>query len=318
MCTKGGPDTKLCAVSVDLDEVPFYHQIHGLPPPDETNAHLVFDVALARLEDLARSFGMPLTFFVIGSTVLRRENAAKLRALALAGHELGNHTFGHRYDLTRLEGGAMKAEIDEGQDAIERATGTRPAGFRAPGYTVTDELLGLVENAGFLYDSSVFPCPFYWSAKGLALAAIRLRKRRSQSVLDTPKVLLAPTRPYRMGHPYWKRGGGLWELPVQVTRVLRLPFIGTSLTTAGPRIARALTRGVLGEPLVNLELHGIDVLEAKDGLDALAKHQLDVKIPLRRKLETFRVVLETLRDAGYRFATLADCARMFDARGRGP
>jgi peptidoglycan/xylan/chitin deacetylase (PgdA/CDA1 family) len=314
---KGGPDSKLCAVSVDLDEIPFYHRIHGLSPPGEESAHLVFDVALARLEDLARSFAMPLTFFVIGSTVERTENAAKLRALVAAGHELGNHTFGHRYDLTRLDGAAMKAEIDEGQDAIERATGTRPLGFRAPGYTVTDELLGLVENAGFLYDSSVFPCPLYWGAKGLALAAIRLRKRRSQSVLDSPRVLLAPTRPYRMGHPYWNRGGGLWELPVQVTRVLRLPFIGTSLTMAGPRMARELARGVLGEPLVNLELHGIDVLEAKDGLAPLARHQLDAKIPVRRKLETFAAVLETLRDSGYRFVTLADAARMCDAESAG-
>jgi hypothetical protein len=300
---------RLCAVSVDLDEIPFYHQIHGIAPPGAASENLVFDVALLRLEDFARSFEMPLTFFVIGSTVQRDENASRLKALAGAGHELGNHTQGHKYDLTRLDGAEMKSEIEGAQQAIERATGTRPVGFRAPGYTVNDELFGLLESTGFLYDSSVFPCPAYWAAKGLAMSAIRLRGRRSKSILDTPRVLLAPTRPYHIGHPYWTRGGGLFELPVQVTRVLRLPFIGTSLTLAGPRAARELARGVVGEPLVNLELHGIDVLDEGDGLKELAPHQPDVKIPQKRKLEALSGVVATLRDAGYRFVTLAEAAR---------
>ena len=118
-----------------------------------------------------------------------------------------------------------------------------------------------------------------------------------------------------MGRPYWKRGEGLWELPVQVTRVLRLPFIGTTLTTAGPRMARYLTQGVLGETLINLELHGIDVLDTSDGLESLAQHQLDVKIPVRRKLDTFAAVFEKIRDSGYRFATLKEGARMCGAAG---
>jgi hypothetical protein len=90
---------------------------------------------------------------------------------------------------------------------------------------------------------------------------------------------------------------------------LRLPFIGTSLTMAGPRAARELTRGVVGEPLVNLELHGIDVLDSGDGLTSLAKHQPDVNMPYKRKLEALAAVLQTLQDAGYRFVTLADAAR---------
>ena len=101
----------------------------------------------------------------------------------------------------------------------------------------------------------------------------------------------------------------MWELPVQVTSVLRLPFIGTSLTIAGPRAARELARGVIGEPLVHLELHGIDVLDAGDGLAGLAKHQQDLNISHRRKLETLTAVVETLRDAGYRFVTLAEAVR---------
>jgi peptidoglycan-N-acetylglucosamine deacetylase len=302
---------KLCAVSVDLDEIPFYHQIHGLDAPVGASAHAVFDVALERLAEFSRSQAVPLTLFVIGSTLERKENGVKLRTLADTGHELGNHSFGHRYDLTRLDGATMRNEIAFAQEAIERATGRRPVGFRAPGYTVSDELLGLIEHAGFLYDSSVFPCPVYWAAKGVAISAIRLSGRRSHSVFDTPRVLTAPTRPYRIGHPYWKRGGGLLELPIQVTRGPRLPFIGTSITVGGPLVAEQLARAVVGEPLVNLELHGIDVLDVGDGLEQLVKHQHDVRVPHRRKLDALTAVVDTLRREGYKFVRLDDAARTF-------
>ena len=308
---QGEKGEKLCAVSVDLDEIPFYHQIHGLDAPGTASSNAVFDIALERLVEWARSLDVPLTLFVIGSTLERQENGKKLRALAEAGHELGNHTFGHRYDLTRLDGATMRNEIEFAQDAIERATGRRPVGFRAPGYTVTDELLGLIEHSGFLYDSSVFPCPVYWAAKGAAISAIRLRGRRSHSVLDTPRVLTAPTRPYRIGHPYWKEGGGLLELPIQVTRGARLPFIGTAVTVAGPLMARQLARTVAGEPLVNLELHGIDVLDTGDGLEQLVKFQHDVRIPHQRKLSALTAVIDTMREAGHRFVRLDEAARAF-------
>ena len=307
----GAGQPNLCAISVDLDEIPFYSQIHGLASQAEGSSHAVFDVALERLETFAKKEGLPLTLFVIGSTLERKENGDKLRALADAGHELGNHTFGHRYDLTRLDAATMRSEIAFAQDAIEKATGRRPVGFRAPGYTVTDELLGLVEHEGFLYDSSVFPCPVYWAAKATKISAIRLRGRRSESIVDTPRVLTAPQRPYRIGHPYWQKGGGLLELPVQVTRGLRLPFIGTSLTMAGPAVARELAHMVAGEPLVNLELHGIDVLDAEDGLEHLVKHQPDVRIPHQRKLDVLSAVVDTLRTAGHRFVRLDEAARAF-------
>jgi peptidoglycan-N-acetylglucosamine deacetylase len=308
---QSGNGAPLCAISVDLDEIPFYHQIHGLDAPGDASADAVFDVALERLAAWARTLEVPLTLFVIGSTLERKANGAKLRALADAGHELGNHTFGHRYDLTRLDGATMRNEIEFAQDAIEKETGRRPVGFRAPGYTVNDALLGLIEHSGFLYDSSVFPCPAYWGLKGLAISAIRLRGRRSHSVFDTPRVLTAPTRPYRIGHPYWKRGGGLIELPIQVTRGPRLPFIGTSVTVGGPLVAKQLARAVAGEPLVNLELHGIDVLDVSDGLEKLVKFQHDVRVPYERKLESLTAAVETLCEAGHRFVRLDEAARAF-------
>jgi len=92
---------------------------------------------------------------------------------------------------------------------------------------------------------------------------------------------------------------------------LRLPFIGTSLALLGPSAARLLTRSVLGAPLVNLELHGLDFLEARDVPEALLAVQPDLRVPVARKLATFGAVLELLRKHGYAAVRLDEAARAF-------
>jgi peptidoglycan-N-acetylglucosamine deacetylase len=303
--------TRLCAVSVDLDEIPNYFAIYGLPAPSGMASTLVYDVAVDRLTDLARSLAIPLTLFAVGSDLARPSAAAKLREACATGFEIANHSLDHRYDLVRLRRDQITRQVRGGASAIEEATGVAPVGFRAPGYTITDQVFEVLAELGVAYDSSVFPCPAYWVAKTAAIAMIAMRGRSSRSIVDTPAVLAAPTRPYRVGRPYWQRGRGLIELPVQVTRRLRLPFYGSPVTLWGPRVARLLARGCVGEPLVNLELHGIDVLDTSDGLQDLHAHQPDVRVPLARKLAALRAVVEELRNAGYQFVTLQAAATAF-------
>lgn len=303
---------KLAAVSVDLDEIHHYFEIHGLAAGEAGT--LVYDVAIDRLRGLADAARMPLTLFAIGRDLEREASRDRLRAAAGDGHEIGNHSLDHRYDLVRLGREEIGRQIDGGADAIEAACGARPVGFRAPGYTITDEVFDVLAERGIAYDASVFPCPAYWAAKATAIGLIRLRGRTSRSIVDTPNVLRAPTQPYRTGRPYWRSGSGVLEIPVQVTRGPRLPFIGTSVTLAGPTRARWLAKACVGEPLVNLELHGIDVLDASDGLEALRPHQVDVRVPRERKIDSILAACDELRGAGYAFVTMREAAAAFGAR----
>jgi peptidoglycan/xylan/chitin deacetylase (PgdA/CDA1 family) len=301
---------KLAAVSVDLDEIPNYFSIYGLEP-EGRGATAVYDVAVPRLLALSESAGVPLTLFAIGSDLARNEAAAALRQARDRGCELANHTLDHRYELTRLPREEIRAQIEGGIDAIVKATGERPIGFRAPGYTITDEVFEVLAELGVAYDSSVFPCPSYYGLKTAAIGWISLRGRTSHSIVDRPSVLFASTRPYRAGRPYWREGAGMLELPIQVTRGLRLPFIGTTVTVFGADRARMLTRMCIGEPLINLELHGVDVLDAEDGLEALRPHQLDVRVAKEKKLSALEAVFDELRKAGYAFVTMREAAEVF-------
>lgn len=303
---------RLAAVSVDLDEIHHYFEIHGLAAPVEA-ATLVYDVAIGRLRGLADAAQVPLTLFAIGRDLDRGASRVQLASVVDDGHEIGNHSLDHRYDLVRLGRAEIARQIEEGAEAIRGACGTKPSGFRAPGYTITDEVFDVLSELGVGYDASVFPCPAYWAAKATAIGIIGLRGRTSRSIVDTPNVLRAPTDPYRVGRPYWQTGSGLLEIPVQVTRGPRLPFIGTSVTLAGPTGARWLAKMCVGAPLVNLELHGIDVLDRTDGLDALEPHQPDVKIPHARKTEAILAAIAELKRAGYTFVTMREAARAFGA-----
>lgn len=299
----------LLAVSVDLDELRHYGAIHALEPGAVADG-LVYDRAVPRLADWAQQRGIPLTWFVVGRDLERAANAEAMARLASGGDELGCHSFSHHYDLTRRPALEMRTEIERGVSALQQAAGVKVAGFRAPGYVVNDTLLDVMRETGLTYDSSVFPCPAYYALKAGAIASMNARGKPSHAIVDVPEVLRAPTAPYRVGRPYWFRGTGIWEIPIQVTRRASLPFIGTSLTMAGALGARFLAQGVLGEPFVNLELHGLDALDVSDGLDALAKKQRDLRIPWSKKLDAIDAAVSVLQRKGY------GCVRMDELAAR--
>jgi peptidoglycan-N-acetylglucosamine deacetylase len=286
---------KLASVSIDLDEVPRYAAIHGLESPLGLAAHAVYERCVPRLTAWLEDESIRATFFAVGEDLERKENRTTIVSLHRAGHEIANHSYHHHYDLTRRAAGAIREEV-------ERC---------APGYTVSHALFGALEASGVEYDSSVFPCPSYYAAKVLALAAIKLRGRKSASVLDTPWALRAPRQPYRIGQPYWRTGEGLLELPIGVTS-MGLPYIGTSLVFGGQRITEHLTKQMLGMELINLELHGLDAADAlEDGLDAMVPYRTDLRRTAAAKLRTLGTAIRMIRQAGYELVTLQEAARRF-------
>ena len=280
----------------------------GTTPSLDTGAFL--GLAVSRLEALGRASDVPFTWFVIGRDLDDDHLAQELGELVLRGHEVANHSENHPYHLVNLPIDRMRAEIEVAALRIRERLGVAPRGFRAPGYALSDALVAVLKDAGYEYDSSLFPCPGYWLAKQLVLGAQRVRGRRGDAISGSLRAQFAPREPYRCGRPYFHRGHGLVELPIAVTRRLRLPVIGTSLSFAGPERARWLMRGVVGDRMIVLELHAIDVLDQSDGLSELARHQPDVAIPSARKLDTLEAVIGQLRASGYSFVTLSEAARV--------
>ena len=302
----------LVSVSVDLDAVECYFRIYALPgEPPEASRFAVLRRCLPRFAELFARHDVRATFFVVGRDLEQDgEGRARLADLARAGHELANHSYTHPYHLVRLSPTAMAEEVDRAHDLVATCSGMAPVGFRAPGYATHPVLVDLLCQRRYTYDSSAFPAIPYYLAKATVMGALRLAGRRSGSLLDSPRVLLAPREPYRpRPRAVYRRGElPILELPMAVTRGLRLPVYGTALVLAPGWLRQRLVASALAAPFFNLELHGIDLADAAgDGIpSALTARQRDLRVPLPRKLQALDATLRQARSAGARFVTLRE------------
>jgi GNAT superfamily N-acetyltransferase len=283
-------------ISVDLDDVACYHAIHGLPPPSEEQRGLVLERCLPRYLELFEELDVRATFFVIGRDLERDLAGAGVGARLLQealrrGHELGNHSYAHAYDLAKQPGLKIFEDIHR-CDCLLRSIGARPRGFRAPGYTHNRKLLEQVSALGYRYDSSRLPSPIYYLAKLGAISWMTARGAETVAMRRGWQSFIGPSRPHYMPKV------GLWEVPISVSPGLRLPMIGTFLLSGPQALAtQAAIRGFL-----HLELHGIDLADPGsesqpgDGYDrALCKKQPELRRSLESRRERLRALLKARR-----------------------
>lgn len=116
---------------------------------------------------------VPAAFFQVGRHV--RAFPATARAVAAAGHTIGNHTF-HHIKLHRRGPRRIAREIEDGHAAIADTTGVLPRAFRAPhGYR--NPFVGrVVRRLGY----RVFGWSFgVWDSDRPGTEEIRRRVRRN-------------------------------------------------------------------------------------------------------------------------------------------
>jgi len=84
--------------------------------------------------DVLEKENVKATFFMIGRQVYRYPNLVK--RIRNEGHTLGNHTQGHAYS-SRSTPAMTRAQIAEGQTAIQKVAGVRSTWIRPPGGSMT-------------------------------------------------------------------------------------------------------------------------------------------------------------------------------------
>ncbi len=108
-------------------------------------------VGVPRILDLLRSHGIRATFFVPGHTV--ESFPAETQAIVDAGHEVAHHSYAH-IDPSGQTPEEERADMERAWAVLERI-GVTPLGFRSPSADLSAATLELVEELGFLYDSSL-------------------------------------------------------------------------------------------------------------------------------------------------------------------
>ena len=112
---------------------------------------------VTQLLDLLARFNAHATFFVVGWVAKRQ--AALVRTIARAGHEIASHSWDHARVTTQTPL-AFRESIRRTKDVLEGITGEPVLGFRAPNFSIVhgrEWALDLLIEEGYRYDSSLFP-----------------------------------------------------------------------------------------------------------------------------------------------------------------
>jgi polysaccharide deacetylase family protein (PEP-CTERM system associated) len=133
---------------LDSDKVPGIEDWPGLPLCAEHNVD--------KLLQLFQDTGARATFFCLGWMAERMPHV--VRRCRAAGHEIGSHGYAHL--MARRDNRAVfRADIVRARQILEDITGAEVAGFRSPGFSVTNGntwFFDVVAEAGYRYDASVF------------------------------------------------------------------------------------------------------------------------------------------------------------------
>ena len=151
----GGAKCAVC-ITFDMDADSILHIAH---PKDSltrmsslSSLRYGPEVAVPRILKTYREYGIEQTFFVPAWCM---EQYPEIVDMILSeGHEIAHHGYIHEHpnELSREE---ERYWLQRGIEVIERMSGRRPRGWRAPLYNFSENSAELLAEEGFLYDASL-------------------------------------------------------------------------------------------------------------------------------------------------------------------
>ncbi len=193
-----------CVFTLDVED--WFH-ILDLPstPPLEQWGPLQSNVErnTRRMLAIFRQHEVKCTLFFLAWVAERWPQL--VREAVADGHEIASHGYAHELVYTITEQRFFD-DIRKAKDIIERAGGVEVKGYRCPGFSVTVEtpwFFDRVREAGYVYDSSVFPGSRGHGGLPSARPVPHVIATRHGDLVEFP-ISLADT----LGRPMYFFGGG--------------------------------------------------------------------------------------------------------------
>lgn len=151
------PNGARCAVAITFD-MDADSLIHIARPADSHDRLYPISmgrygptVAIPRILDTYRRLELKQSFFIPAWCMERYPRAVE--AILAGGHEIGHHGYIHEDPIVTKDG--HRAWFERALDVHQRITGRKPRGYRAPVYNVTQDVVDLLIEHGFRYESSL-------------------------------------------------------------------------------------------------------------------------------------------------------------------
>ena len=280
---------KLASLSLDLDNQWSYMKTHGDQGWAEYPTYL--DWSVPRILEFLEERDLKITFFIVGKDATVEQNVPALRMIADAGHEVGNHSFKHEPWLHQYSEQELEDELERAEEAIERATGVKPAGFRGPGFSLSPSTLRVLSKRGYRYDATVFPNLLNPLARAYFFATSSLsaeEKEQRKELFGTWRDALRPVSPFN-----WQIDDQqLFEMPVTTMPLFKTP-IHLSYILYASRYSRFLAKAYFRFAMLmcriarvtpSILLHPLDFIGCDDvgdlaffpGMDMPAAEKMDI------------------------------------------
>ena len=191
------------ALTVDVED--YFHVsafANSVNQNDWDNYPLRVEANTRRLLDMFDEADVKATFFVLGWVAERKRELIK--EIAARGHEVGCHGYSHQLVYNQTQE-VFREETIRAKSLLEDIVQAPVRGYRAASYSITTDslwALDILAEAGFDYDSSIFP--------------VRHDRYGIPGAVEVPHNLKTP------------KGHSLVEFPLSTARILKykLPIAG--------------------------------------------------------------------------------------------
>ncbi len=199
---------KVCFVSVDVEPDFGQQEFQGIESFDQ-------------ILDIFKRVDVKATFFTTGKVL--EKYGERFKQLANQSFEIAGHSYSHIFwnKLTEKE---REQDTDKFLSIYNQLFNKTPLGFRAPSHIIDNQGLKLLQNKGFLYDSSVVPHypPFkkYRGFRGKAPNVPYLPSESDYKTQGKMSILEIPVAGQLLGMPL--AGAWLSRLPHWIYKLLFL------------------------------------------------------------------------------------------------
>ena len=146
-----------------------------------------FEYSTRELLKIFDEKGIKATFFILGWNA---EQAPELvREIHNLGHEVASHGYSHKL-CSDVDAEELREDLKKSKSILEDLIGSQIYGYRAPGFSITDQTILHLKETGYTYDSS-------YNSFGLN------HRHGKMDLTQYNKKLLA-----------YRDSGGFWELPI--------------------------------------------------------------------------------------------------------
>ncbi|MBC2695115.1 MAG: DUF3473 domain-containing protein [Desulfobacteraceae bacterium] len=117
----------------------------------EKNTHKILDILDSQQSNPSNPTNTKATFFILGWIAERLPHL--VREIYARGHEVASHGYSH--DLCNKQSVQdLKKDLKYSKKLLEDIIGSKVIGYRAPSFAINDDILKIIEDSGYYYDSS--------------------------------------------------------------------------------------------------------------------------------------------------------------------